>query len=72
MLPKGLAKLEITLLGEAEFPGRLERPKSFALAFDEHGQFSRDFVIFADRQRSCLPHQGLSSAVQFHQRASWE
>jgi len=72
MLAESLAKLEIALLGEAELPRRLQRPKPFALAFDEHGQFSRDFVIFADRQRSLLPDEGLCTAVQFHHCASWQ
>lgn len=41
---KGVAQLEVALLGEAEFGSGGQRPHPFALPFVEHGEFGKDGV----------------------------
>jgi hypothetical protein len=41
---EGMAELEIALLTQAELLGGMKGAQAFALSFDKHGQFARDFI----------------------------
>jgi hypothetical protein len=66
----GVEELEVTLFGIAVLLGRSRRSESFALAFDEHHEFPRDFISFGNRQRAHVTEQSLFVYVELHLRAS--
>ena len=51
-LEKKSPELEITLTAEAEFGGGLINAFRAAFAFDEHRDFTSDFVVIRDGQRA--------------------
>jgi len=70
MLLESPTKLEIALLGEAELLRRLERPESFAFAFDEHRQFPCDFILLVDSQGSSAANESPVVSVPLHGKPS--
>jgi hypothetical protein len=54
---EGVAELEVALLAVAEHPGGLNGPQPKALAGDEHGEFTGDFIVGRDGQRAVRTDQ---------------
>jgi hypothetical protein len=60
----GGAELKIALLAQAELLRGPQRAHALALAFDEHHQFARDFVLRGHFQRAMRSDQGMLSDIE--------
>ena len=65
---KELAELEIALLAEPELGCGLRGSQALAIAFEEHGEFDRAFVLGGDRQNASGADKGMAIQVEVQHR----